>query len=301
MPNRLLEGKRFSFDEHLPYYLQLKSLLEEKIDKGELRPNDKLPSEAEICGEFEISRTVVRQALREMEYEGLIFKRKGKGAYVSQPKILETFVQKPSGFYEDMKAQQRKTHSRVLRLELVRAGRRVAKVLQTRTGSRVVLLRRLRFVEDDPVQLVSSYLPHKLCPELLEADFADRSLYAFLEEHGIFLARGSRIIEAVRATDEEARQLNVETGAPLLRIESVGYREDGTPVEYYEAVHRGDRTRFRVELVRERVRHPKREPAAATRGAAWGIEVIPVNAGGTSPPKGRGSSAGRRGSPKRDH
>lgn len=292
MAGKILGDKEYSFDERLPYYLQLKSILADKIERGDLRPDEKLPSEAEICDEFAVSRTVVRQALRDMEYEGLIFKKKGKGTYVARPKIVESFVQKLSGFHEDMATQQRRTRSLVLRLELVRATSRVAKLLRLRSGSKVVLLRRLRFVEEDPLQLVSSYLPRHLCPKILETDFSDRSLYAFLEEQGLFLARGSRIVEAVRATEEEASLMKVEKGAPLIRIESIGCLEDGTPVEYFEAVHRGDRTRFRVELIRERVHEPKRGPGAESRGAGGGIEV--VRAGSRAGSQRRGRPSGER-------
>lgn len=282
----------FVFDERLPYYLQLKSVLEEKIDRRELRPGDRLPSEAELCEEFGVSRTVVRQALREMEYEGLIVKKKGKGTFVSEPKIVESFVQQLSGFHQDMAAQNLSTHSVVISLASVECGRHIAKILGLRANSRVVLLKRLRFVEEDPIQLVSSYIPFRLCPDLLSADFREQSLYHFLEERGIFISRGYRTIEAVGATAEDVRHFHLEPGSPMIRIESVGYTEDGTPVEYYEAVHRGDRTRFRVELVRKRVRDTAGGPRRARQGgtALSGIEVLPAGAGGASesPKRGKG-------------
>ncbi|HUX19713.1 MAG TPA: GntR family transcriptional regulator [Spirochaetia bacterium] len=287
----LLGGNTFVFDERIPYYIQLKSVLEEKIEKRELRPGDKLPSEAEICGEFQVSRTVVRQALKDMEYSGLIRKRKGKGTFVSEPKVLESFVQELGGFYQDMTAQHRVTRSEVVRLEAVQVSTRIAKVLRLRGNAKVVLLERVRFVDEIPFQLVTSYLPYKLCPSLLDADFANRSLYRFLEEQGIFLARGYRTIEAVQATDEDARRLAIEPGAPLIRIESIGYTEDGTPVEYYDAVHRGDRARFRVELVRKRVRESPNETGIGPGIVSLsGMEVLPALGSRKGTPKGRDSS-----------
>ncbi len=271
---RLLDGGEYIFDEHIPYYLQLKSVLEEKIDKRELKPGDQLPSEAEICEEFRVSRTVVRQALKDLEYSGLVRKRKGKGTFISEPKVLESFVQELGGFYQDMTDQRRTTRSEVIKLELVSVPQRIAKVLQVRTSTKVILLRRLRFVDGAPFQLVSSYIPYKLCPALLEADFREQSLYRFLEERGIFLMRGYRTIEAVRAAEDDARKLDIEPGAPLIKIESIGYTEDGRPVEYYEAVHRGDRARFRVELVRKKVRGPQHDRGEVQ--SISGMEVLPA-------------------------
>jgi GntR family transcriptional regulator len=100
-----------------------------------------------------------------------------------------------------------------------------------------------------PVVLVSSYLPYALCPGLIQADLRHQSLYAYLEqEYSLRIGGGQREIEAVLATDEEARLLEVERGAPLLRLESVSFLEDGRPMEYFNGVFL---SRFVVELGRQ--------------------------------------------------
>jgi GntR family transcriptional regulator len=78
-------------------------------------------------------------------------------------------------------------------------------------------------------------------------------LYEFLEKQcSIELAKGHRYIEAVLANEYEAGLLGIERGAPLLMLDSVSFSENGLPIEYYHALHRGDRSRFEVELVRIR-------------------------------------------------
>jgi DNA-binding GntR family transcriptional regulator len=274
--DRLTEPE-FSLDERIPYYFQLKNLLKQKVDQRVLRPGDRLPSEHEICEEFHVSRTVVRQALHELEYEGLIVKRKGIGTFIAEPKIEESFVQRASGFHADMTAQKLPTHSVILRNELVRADTRISQLLRLRAGAKVVVLERLRFVGRDPIQHVTSFIPHALCPEILETDFSRRSLYAFLEERGVFVAKGYRTVEAVRATSADAKLLKISTGSALVLIESLGCTENGTPVEYFRAVHRGDRTRFRVELVRRKV-HRDVDGRPGNAGALQlGIEVVPAS------------------------
>jgi GntR family transcriptional regulator len=88
-------------------------------------------------------------------------------------------------------------------------------------------------------------------------------LYEYLEtECGLSLARGQRTIEAVAADARQARLLRVRKGAPLVFLQSVSYLADGRPIEYYLALHRGDRSRFEVELVRRRLgREATRPPA----------------------------------------
>jgi GntR family transcriptional regulator len=90
-----------------------------------------------------------------------------------------------------------------------------------------------------------------LIPGLETADLTRRSLYEYLQtEYGLSLARGRRTIEAVAADARQARLLRVRKGAPLAYLQSVSYLADGRPIEYYIAFHRGDRSRFEVELVR---------------------------------------------------
>ena len=141
--------------------------------------------------------------------------------------------------------------SQVLHHKVVPADKKVAQYLGIDTGSQVIDIKRLRFVEDEPIVIVSSYLPYELCAPLAETDLTNKSLYAFLEsECGLIIAYGRRTIEAVPANQIEANLLQVNVGAPLILLDSVSYLEDDTPIEYYHAVHRGDRSRFEVELVR---------------------------------------------------
>jgi GntR family transcriptional regulator len=69
------------------------------------------------------------------------------------------------------------------------------------------------------------------------------------QECGIVIVRGQRTMEAVAANQREAELLKIDRGSPLMLIDSVSFEADGTPVEYYHALHRGDRSRFVAEVV----------------------------------------------------
>ena len=240
----------------IPYYVQVRDTIQAQIQDGEWQPGDQLPGEPELCRKFSVSRTVIRQALNDLVNKGFVTREKGKGTFVALPKIREQLVQKLTGFYQDMVEQGYTPVARVLRQHSVPASPKVAGYLHIAPGTPVIEIERLRLVQDLPIQLVTTYIPHALCPTLLEADLSEQSLYAFLEQsHGIVIARGHRSIEAVPANEYEARLLQVQRGAPLILLDSVSYLNDGTAVEYYHALHRGDRTRFEVELVRVRDRN----------------------------------------------
>jgi GntR family transcriptional regulator len=245
--------QKIDFDSPIPFYIQLMDVVRVKITRGEWQPGDQLPVEYSLCDTYGVSRTVVRQALRELELEGLIYRRRGKGSFVSEPKISGGLAQKLTGFYQDMEERGTRPISQVLKLGVAPAGSSVAERLQIKGGTPVVELQRLRFVEAEPIVLVTSYLPHALCPGLEKVDFREQSLYAYLQNtYGLVIASGQRYIEAVTADEDEAELLQVDVGTSLIHLESISYLEDSTPIEYFHALHRGDRTRLEVALVRVR-------------------------------------------------
>jgi GntR family transcriptional regulator len=239
------------FASHTPFYLQLHDLLRASIAGGVWQPGDQLPGEHALCATYGLSRSVVRQALGELEREGLIVRQRGRGAFVVEPKIVESLAQKLTGFHQDMREQGRRPISRVLAQVVIAAPAGIAFHLGLPTGAPAVHLQRLRFVDGEPIVLVSSYLPAALCPGLENVDFREQSLYAYLDSaFSLRIARGRRTIEAVAADERTAELLQVPAGAPLLQLDSIGYLENGVPLEYYRALHRGDRSQFEVELVR---------------------------------------------------
>ena len=244
---------KINHESPIPYYIQLKEALEARIADGEWKPGDRLPSEQELCAVYEVSRTVVRQTLLEMENKGLIVKRKGKGSFVARPKIHESLIHKLTGFYQDMVERGFTPVTQVLHHDVEPAKPKVAGRLGLEPGTPVFNIERLRSVNDEPINLVRTFLPYALCPGLSDVDLSNHSLYAVLEdEFGLVLSHGQRAIEAVIADEREACLLGIERGAPLIYLESVTYLQDGTPIEYYQALHRGDRSRFEVSLLRLR-------------------------------------------------
>jgi GntR family transcriptional regulator len=244
----------------IPFYVQVQEVLRGQIERGDWHAGDQLPSEHELCERFDVSRTVIRQALSEMEYDGVVVRRRGKGTFVAEPKIVEGLFQKLTGFYQDMIEKGITPITRVLSQQIVPANPTVASSLGLDPGSSVIQIHRLRSVGKIPVILDNTFLPYALCPSILQADLATRSLYALLEsDYGFVIARGRRTLEAVAANEYEASLLQVNVGAPLMLLDSVGFLEDGTPIEYFHGLHRGDRSRFQVELVRLRP-HENLEP-----------------------------------------
>lgn len=239
----------------LPFYHQLKQLLVAEIGQRGLSPGDLLPGDHALCERYDVSRTVVRQALTELEHEGVVERVKGRGTYVARPKTAEGLVQSLTGLFEDVAARGGHLRSVVRTLRVVPADDHVAAQLRIAANAPVILLERLRLVEGQPWVLTVTHLPYQLVAGLENEYLTDVSLYAILEQrYGVRLARGRRSVEATVATTELATALGVAVGAPVLVLRSLSFGVDGRPVESFVAYHRGDRSRFEVDLVRDMAR-----------------------------------------------
>jgi GntR family transcriptional regulator len=252
---QLREDKSIDRKSPLPYYSQLKALLVEEIESERWEPEQQLPSEADLCEHFGVSRTVVRQALNSLVQQGFLYREKGKGTYVARPKIAESLFQNLTGFYEDMLERGLKPVTKVLEQIKCGANRKVARQLGLPDKDPVIEIKRLRFVNNKPLVLVTTYLPYDICPYLLEEDLSNKSLYRLLEDkYDIKIVYGHRTLEAVSADEYVADLLAVKVGAPLMLLNSVSYLGDGRPIEYFHALHRGDLSKFAVTLIRVRNR-----------------------------------------------
>ena len=247
--------KKFFIDKSskLPYYYQLKQYIIEEIETGNWKPGQQILPEIKICEIFDISRTVVRQTYQELVTEGYLIKKKAKGTFIAEPKISENLVQSLMGFYEDMTARGFKVKNDILLQKKIAVTPRIAEKLRLDINEDVVVIRRVRRINDEPIVLDRTYIPYRLCPDLINEDLINKSLYSYIEgKYNLNIDKGVRFIEATVATDEESKLLNIKKGSPLLYIESISYLDNGTPLEYYIALHRGDRSRLVTELKRTR-------------------------------------------------
>lgn len=235
----------------IPLYYQLKNFIEDQITAGLWKPGDRVPSEAELGTQFNISRTTVRQALGELVNQGVLNRAQGKGTFVAQPRIRQGLTRLTS-FTEDMQARRMRSSSQVLRLECTVPPAWVAAALGVREGGSTVVLKRLRLADDTPMAVETSYLLYPLCASVLNEDFSRYSLYTVLTEKiGLRPSRASQQLEAVACPAEEAALLHVRKGSPVLHMRRSTLDRSGQSFEQVESYYRGDRYIFYSELAVE--------------------------------------------------
>ena len=234
----------------VPLYHQLKQVLVNKIEQGLYKPGERLPSEPELVREYEVSRITVRQALDELEAEGRVVRRHGKGTYAAEPRIEQELV-RLTDFVEDMQQAGRNPSSRVLAFVHEPAGPTIAKALHVAIGTEVVRVDRLRLAEGRPIAYDTTWLPLRYGDLLAAMDLTQETLYHVLEtRYAIPVLSGAFYITAADATAQQAEHLEVAPGSALLVIRRISYTTGEEPIYVQERYYRPDRVQYRVMLRR---------------------------------------------------
>lgn len=238
--------KRIDKDSRIPLYFQLVDILLEEMENS-LSEGEQIPSEREICDKYNVSRTTVRQAINELEREGLIYKVHGKGTFVAPKKMKQDLV----GFYsftEEMKKLGKKPLSKVMSFEITDAGRKVSKKMNIEENAMVYKFTRLRIADDIPMMLEETFVPHDLFPGLTKEELESNALYdIFTEKYKVESKVADEFFTPVMAFENEASLLEMPSSLPSLRIERYTYNENRI-IEYTNSIARGDKFKYHVRL-----------------------------------------------------
>ncbi|WP_195282183.1 GntR family transcriptional regulator [Harryflintia acetispora] len=229
-----------------PLYMQLYQELLGHILDGSWGVDHKLPPEMELCRSHAVSRITVRLALDKLKSEGYLYRKQGRGTFVTKPPIQ----QRLPAFYSfsDGTPTGGKPKSRVLGLRRQSCPQRVAERLEVETDTEVFRIERVRSLDGVPFAYEISYVPCAVCPALTARDIEQKGLYNSLKLGGQLTVDSAReSFEAVIAEKKAARYLEVAPGAPVLHIDRVAYCA-GAVVEYCSSTVRGDRVKYEIML-----------------------------------------------------
>ncbi|MFW9266655.1 GntR family transcriptional regulator [Pseudomonas sp. D2-30] len=236
----------------VPLHLQLRDLLRTRILDGEYPQGSQMPSESELGALFRVSRITVRQALGDLQKEGLIFKIHGKGTFVAKPKTFQN-VSTLQGLAESMTGRGFEVINRLRSFKFIPADKPVAERLKVAEGDVVAQIKRVRLINREPVSLEITYLPKDLGERLEKADLVTRDIFLILENDcGLALGHADLAIDAVLADSELCQALEVEPGSPVMRIERLTHGADGRPLDFEYLYYRGDAFQYRLRIDRQK-------------------------------------------------
>ncbi len=252
-----------------PLHAQVAQRLRDDIRDRGLQAGSALPSEAQLGERFGVARSVVRQALASLVTEGVIVRQTGRAPIVAPTREHHRLVQRSTGMFDQFAKSGVRLRTRVLALDVRPPPAAVAAFFGS---NQLLLLERLRFVDDAPLALVHTWLPAHFAPILAKVDLTDASLHGTLQTHaGLRPGKGRNHIKAVAATPVQATQLDVAQGSPLLLLEGLGRDQHDGPMEYFFTWHRGEHLVFDVDVtdddekVSRRLANPHETQGAASR------------------------------------
>ncbi|MCO8290604.1 GntR family transcriptional regulator [Tetragenococcus halophilus] len=233
-----------------PLYYQLLDFLKNQIE-NEMVAHDKLPSEREIEKRFGVSRTTVRLALQELESDGYVYRRHGKGTFVSELSNQTAALAGVYSFTEQMKKIGRKPNTQILAFEQVEADKRIAESLQISLGETAYKIKRLRLADDEPLMVETSYLPIKPFLSLKKEQLEQKPLYdVFSEDFEQKIRLADEEFYASIATGEDAEVLRIRPDSPVLHLIRLTYNKKNEVIEYTLSVARADQFHYKVRHIR---------------------------------------------------
>lgn len=217
-----------------PLYQQIKGLLTQRLESGEWRPGEAIPSEQELASQFSVSQGTVRKAIDELAGENIVIRRQGKGTFVA------THTETKSSMFRFLRmrrndGQNEYPASELLDVKRGRVSADIARLLDLKAGDAILILRRLLRYGGEPTVLDEITLPAALFKGLTKERFDayEGSMYGFFEtEFGVRMLRADEQVKAVAADPITAEALRVGIGSPLLCVERIAYTYADKPVEF---------------------------------------------------------------------
>jgi len=235
-----------------PRHQQISDWIRERIEEGTYAPNDQLLSENQLGEQFQVSRITVRRALQTLENEGLIYRRQGLGAFVSDQRVSQSMIRLNS-FVEDMELAGLKASSHIISFTKVVCPDSITHELRVEPGKQVFRLDRLRLGDGFPIAFDITWLP-PFYAQLLEGyDLENDTIYRILEEEfEIPILMGRYRLDAMNADELIADHLQVPVNKALFLIERLSIGAKEKPVYFQRRFYRTDRVKYEVELARDK-------------------------------------------------
>ena len=227
----------------LPLYQQLQRALRQAIESRVLGPDDALPPERDLAGDFHVSRITVRKAIDGLVSDGLLVRRQGSGTFVCARMSSEKDVSLEKLF--STRARGRNPRSVWLRKSAGTVTPEEALTLRASPGTPVYRFHRIRFADDAPMSLEYATILASCLPSL---DAVESSLYVALERAGNRPVRALQRLRAVLFTAEQAELLQAKEKDAGLLVERLGFLKDGRTAEFTQSYYRGDIYDFVAEL-----------------------------------------------------
>lgn len=237
----------YSVDKNsaIPLYFQFKQIILSEIKLGNLKTNDRLPVESDLCRLYSLSRTTVRQAVSELVADGFLYKEKNRGVFVSTPRAKVDSIYSTHYFNEEAKLSGFTPSCKINSLEIIPANADAAKALQVKEGEDVIYIEKWCYANDVLVGISEYYFISPLCACVMSRDaYRTDSAYELLNKQpATRISHISKKVTTYNVDQEEAKVFNIAIGSAMILADDIAYAlNTGLPIAYEHVRLVGSRT-----------------------------------------------------------
>ncbi|MBC8336167.1 MAG: GntR family transcriptional regulator [Anaerolineales bacterium] len=232
-------------------YYQIATDLRSRIARGEWTEEMRLPGEIDLAGEYQVSRMTLRQALAYLENEGILIRKRGVGTLIRiDPKRVGTPLNFPISFSRQMRELGFSPTVKAVHAKIISDPTPdIMTNLNLAESDQVASFKRLFFVNEHPVAIINSMLPHHLCPDIINNKLYHDSLTATLEKtYGLFPVQVDQRLSATLLSSEDADLLKANPGSAIFEITTRSHLEDGRIIEFAKTLCVGDRLSLHINI-----------------------------------------------------
>lgn len=231
----------FDRSSSIPLWVQVKACLEDAIQMGSLCEGARLPSEQAMCATFLLSRPVIRSALAALASEGLVVKEARRGVFVAAQPPKIGFMATTSGVFRDLTRRGYTVKEKTYAFSLVEADAEERRAFRLLDHQKTLRILRVYSVDEVPLTHTLISLPAHRLPGMENLDIEGQSIFETIRlNYGLRPQRADRSIRCAAVSALVAERMKVETGTPMLAIESIAYDHGGNPLEFYRAYFNSD-------------------------------------------------------------
>jgi GntR family transcriptional regulator len=229
----------------IPVYYQLKNIILKKIQSGEFLEGGLIPSERELGDSLNISRMTVRQALNLLVQEGILYREKGKGTFVSKSKIVQNNIE---SFSETVRQRGLEPSTEIIYFSKNENNQRIKEILDLQEMDTLYYLKRLRLASKVPIAIEEVFMPEKYFREFDKHNLSS-SLYTLIrEEYSYTLNYIDNTIQAAKPSNEEKVLFKISNATPVLKISGIRYSSSGIKLFYGNDTYRSDEYDYNVRI-----------------------------------------------------
>lgn len=227
-------------------YQEVKQDILKQIHDGFYKSGDRIPSERDLCGLYKVSRMTLRQALSELEQEGILVREKGRGTFVTTPNLYQENLR---SFTQTLIERGMIPSTIVIEASKVLHLRSISQLLGLDKDEPYYKVKRIRLGDDIPIALETIYIPVKYAKDLKNHNLST-SMYKILEQHyGYELFRNACEIEASLAPRDILDLLDLKKTTALLKVSGITYAQGDLKLFYEESYYRSDLYKYHVDIM----------------------------------------------------